>query len=582
MKLLQVTFVFLLGLGFVQAQNSIEGRITNDGNPLSPVHVTNLKSGLTTTSNKEGRYQILALPKEELQFTYVGMDTVNIIVEDVTRILNINMELRVEELDEVTVSEKKKKTYQDKLLEFHENKNIIRTAFGFFDTRKSGFRVGILNEEDISKGALGLAGALRGKLAGVRVENIPQPPFYIIYLRQLGTLGNGAKMSVTYDIDGLMYTEYPDWLSAQDIIRIAVLPGLSSTARYGGLGQAGVIVVNTRMYNPVPTNSDGKPFDQAKLRNNFYDQKALKVNEVADNAPRYLRDLKTATTKEEAMALYQDYAAQYRGSYPFVLESYRYFRNTWNDQTFADEILEQHKSTFSEDPVALKALAYVLEEQGELKKAHEVFKEIYRLRPEYAQSFIDMANSYRDLDMPESATTLYARHAYLQQEGMLPKDTVDLSKIMKRELDNLFALDNGTLKIKKRKEGEEKDYSTRLVFEWNDSEAEFELQFVNPGDQYFKWDHTKEEMPERIRSEKELGYSMADFLMDDALPGVWQVNAIYQGNKQLTPTYLKATIYRNYGSKLQSKEVKVFRLALKGTNQYLFDLKLPSEVVHSK
>ena len=69
-----------------------------------------------------------------------------------------------------------------------------------------------------------------------------------------------------------------------------------------------------------------------------------------------------------------------------------------------------------------------------------------------------------------------------------------------------------------------------------------------------------DEMPERIRSEKELGYAMADFLLDNELLGKWKINATYHGNKQVTPTYLKATIYRNYGSKLQSKEVKVFKL----------------------
>jgi len=301
-----------------------------------------------------------------------------------------------------------------------------------------------------------------------------------------------------------------------------------------------------------------------------------------DNAPKYLKDLSASKDKAEAIALYHTNLKKYRGSYPFLLESYRYFMDTWKDRGFADEILEQNRLSFEDDPVALKALAYVYEAQDRLKHAHEVYKEIYMLRPDYAQSFIDLANSYRNLGMAESAATLYVRHAYLQEEGMLPKDTVDLSRIMKRELDNLFALDNGTLKIKKRKNREDEEYSTRLVFEWNDSEAEFDLQFVNPGDQYFKWNHSMEDIPDRIRSEKELGYSMADFLLDDELPGVWKVNVTYLGNKQLTPTYLKATVYRNYGSKLQSKEVKVFQLMLKAVNQSLFSIKLPSEVVHTK
>lgn len=581
MRLLSIVLLCFIGWG-VHAQQSIQGRISNDGKPLSPVHVVNLMSGDKTTSNSEGWYQILARPKEELQFTFMGMDTIKIITEDVTRILNIHMEPRVEELDGVTVSDKRTKTYQEKLLEFHSNKGIIRTSFGFLDTEKTGYRVGLLDKESISQGAIGLADAIRGRIAGVRVEPISQPPYYRIYLRQLGTLGNGAKTSVSYDVDGLVYNEYPDWLAAADIERIAVLSGLSATIRYGSVGQAGIIVVNTRMNNPYPADANGKPYDQARLRNNIYDRKALKNEAIADNYPQYLRDLKAAKNKEEANSVYRDYASKYNRSYPFVLESYRYFVNTWNDQEFADQLLQQFNSMFADDPVALKAFAYVLEEERKSKQAHETYKQIYKLRPDYAQSFIDLANSYRNVGMPESAATLYARHAYLQDEGMLPKDTVDLSKIMKRELNNIFALDNGTLKIKSRVKTEDDDFSTRLVFEWNDSEAEFELQFVNPGNQYYKWKHTLEDMSDRIRSEKELGYSMADFLMDDELPGVWQINAAYHGNKQLTPTYIKVTIYRNFGSKLQRKEVKVFQLGLKGSNLHLFNLNLPSQVVQSK
>ena len=75
---------------------------------------------------------------------------------------------------------------------------------------------------------------------------------------------------------------------------------------------------------------------------------------------------------------------------------------------------------------------------------------MYTLRPDYAQSFIDVANSYRNLGQPKSATTLYARHAYLQDEGMLPIDSMELGTIMKREMQNLFTLENSTLKIKNR------------------------------------------------------------------------------------------------------------------------------------
>ncbi len=43
---------------------------------------------------------------------------------------------------------------------------------------------------------------------------------------------------------------------------------------------------------------------------------------------------------------------------------------------------------------------------------------------------------------------------------------------------------------------------TRVVFEWNDGEAEFELQFVNPGKQYHIWKHSLADNPELIAREK--------------------------------------------------------------------------------
>ena len=120
---------------------------------------------------------------------------------------------------------------------------------------------------------------------------------------------------------------------------------------------------------------------------------------------------------------------------------------------------------------------------------------------------------------------------------------------------------------------------TRLVFEWNDGEAEFDLQFVNPENQYYKWKHNIFENAEAIAMEKDYGYNVKEYLVDGSLPGTWQVNVNYSGNKSLTPTYLKATIYSNYGSRSQSKEVKVFKLSLKNVNQELFRLTTGSGVV---
>ncbi|MEZ4810078.1 MAG: hypothetical protein R2819_06930 [Allomuricauda sp.] len=590
------TISILLFVTFSFGQKNIQGKITNEGSPLKDVHITNISSGDQVASNKEGMYEIMASPKEELRFTYIGMDTVSVIVEDVTKILNIKMNLRIEELDEVTVSKTLLKGQKELELEYDSNPNIIKSAYGYLNKETSGYSIRIIGEDEIDNAA-SLDFLLTGRFAGVSAGcNILTDMLYAsmrssnmsagILMRQQSdskssstTKGNPFRSSgnVVFDVDGMILNSISCGALRGNVRRIAFISSLAGLARYGR-GIKGVVVINTKTGTVTPKDANGTPYDRALLRNNYLTEDVVDAEGEGTSLPGYVMELKESGSLETARAVFEKYKLKYASHPFFYLDSYRYFYD--KEKTFADTILDTYIGLTDNNPVLLKAMAYVLESQGQQEQAHSFYKKVYMLRPEYAQSFIDMANSYRNLDKPESAASLYARHSYLLDKGFLPKDSLELAAIMQREVDNLFDLDNGSLKIKKRKKAYD-ERSTRLVFDWNDSEAEFDLQFVNPNSQYFSWKHTLEEMPDRIRSEKELGYAMADFLLDNELLGTWKINATYHGNKQLTPTYLKATIYRNYGSKLQSKEVKVFKLGMKGTNQHLFDLKIPSEVVHN-
>ena len=194
-----------------------------------------------------------------------------------------------------------------------------------------------------------------------------------------------------------------------------------------------------------------------------------------------------------------------------------------------------------------------------------------------------MANSYRNLREPKQAASMYARYDYLVEEGFLEQDTIGFGPIVDREFNNLLMLEKGAVvdgrKARKLFIAEEGFQGTRLVFEWNDGEAEFELQFVNPENQYHKWKHSMADNSGEITREKDFGYNVKEYLVDGSLPGTWQVNVNYLGNKSLTPTYLKATIYYDYGSRTQRKETLVFKLDLKNVNQELFSLTTGSVMV---
>ena len=151
------------------------------------------------------------------------------------------------------------------------------------------------------------------------------------------------------------------------------------------------------------------------------------------------------------------------------------------------------------------------------------------------------------------------------------------SKIVQHESDNLLKLhvrDVG-VNIDKILTDPYVDNTTRVVVEWNDTEAEFELQFVNPEGQYHTWKHTYAENDKRLLDEKMKGYSAEEQIIDRALPGQWTINARYLGNKSLTPTYLKVTTYYNYGERDQQKRVQAFKLSVRDVWQELLTLNNP-------
>ena len=236
-------------------------------------------------------------------------------------------------------------------------------------------------------------------------------------------------------------------------------------------------------------------------------------------------------------------------------------------------------SVFDGNPVLLKALVYLYQEQGRFDLARDVFKEIFILRPQYAQSYLDMGNAYRDAGEFAKAASLFGRYQYLLQEGILVGSD-DFWLMQQHDSDNLFSTQGKELSAELAQVSTDPylEGATRLVFEWNETGAEFELQFVNPNNQFYTWEHTYAKNGTRMDDEQLAGYAMEEYVIDSATPGNWNVNVTYMGNTALTPTYLKLTVYRNYGKPNQSKQVMTHKLFLKGSNQRLLSLRTTGEV----
>lgn len=576
----KIVFVLFLTLNFVVSQEKskvISGTVTDGRAPLENVKIS-IKDNSTSQvfTDVQGRYQIAATVGGIISYSYTGMKPMEIMVEDVTRILNVELFPDIEELDEVVVMKSRRKSKQELELSYNSNPNLIRTAYGIIDPETAAYQIRILSEEYIGSVNLCILDVLRNEFPGLIVA---------------GDCINGGRVNVRgsnslfndqfaiFDVDGQVLTDTPLWILPSNMKRVAVLSSFAATTKYGSIASGGVVIINTNSGSTYPKSKELA--DKARLRNNKYLGDALTSKSLSSSEPTYLQELHEAKSLEEAKKIHEFYAPRYGGSYSYYVDVLGFFVEKWNDDTFENKIVHDGLLYFNGNPIALKALAYVHQANGAFNKANELYKEIFIQRPNYAQSYMDLANSYCELGDGKKAASLYMRYDYMVNDGFLENDSTAFAQIMDREFNNLIMLKGNEILSKEAKAHvlEEDFNGTRMVFEWNDSEAEFELQFVNPEGRYFKTVHSLAKDAERIRDEKLLGYSCEEFLIDESLPGTWQVNAKYLGNKSLTPSYLKATIYSDYGSAAQHKEIKVFKLALKNVNQELFKVNNTSRIV---
>ncbi len=565
-----IVFLWIFTTAYSQKQITVSGRVTDDKNLLPDVTVMVKETGQGTKTDSEGWYKIRVTVGQVLQFSHLGMVPVEVITEDVTTFLNIAMYPNIEELDEVTVK-KRKRSQKELEKQYSTNKNLIRTAFGIIDKERSGFRIKIVEGKDLSLGGADFTYALPGIMAGIRVErstyNSANP---VVYLpRRFMSILNPRP--VLFEVDGQLFTEAPLFINTANIERIAIIGGAGALVRYGSIAAGGLIVINTKAGTP----GSEKPYDMAKLGDNYFKDDTLDAESQLVNSPNYSRLLSGVEDEQDALKIYREQLKIYGSSYHFILTVYRHFAHKLENKQIAQRIIEENIDTFYGNPVALKALAYHYQTNGEFNSAHQIYKQVFMLRPSYVQSYLDLARSYREIGKPRRAVALYTRCDYLFNTGLLLDKEGIFKKIFDHEFNNLLALktENFIDESGARLIPFEDDFEgIRLVFEWNDSEAEFELQFVNPDKQYFVWEHGLYKNPERIKNEKQVGYAMEEYLIDNSLKGTWMVNAKYLGNKSITPTYLKVSIYHDYGKPGQRKEIKLFKLRLKEVNQHLFSI----------
>ena len=571
----KLIFLFTLFLSFTLiAQNTdkvvkklteITGIITLEDSPLSGVNILIKNSNRGTDSNKKGFYKIKARAGEIIQFSHLNMKPIEILVEDVTTILNLRMSPSENLLEEIIITSKS-----------DNKKGIgIKTPRKFssarmnINTRRAGFAAAIIQGDDINKSATSLAQALRGKISNYKLITDING---LEYVRLRETSFIGTVSYALWDVDGTLYTQVPI-IDLNDIKDIAIIKGLAGTVKYGSQAVGGVIVVTTKSnYYASTASKDIKSVDNKYTNKDYYDNDAIAINDIKIGEPSYYKFYEAAESPRLAYEKYKSIYPAYKTNSNFHFNTANYFINSLKSKEYGLKILLDLETYANNNPEVLKAIAYKYQELKLHQEAIVIYKKLMVIRPEHAQSFRDLANAFAHANEYKNAWKIYL---YYLKKGFKIKEN-GIGEIFNTEMQAIYVQRKKKDNIKEKLAFKNNDSlignDVRMVFEWNTSEAEFIFEFVNPNKQSFKVNHTLSENSQQILDEKLIGYNSKEFLIEKVGTGDWIINLTYLGNKKYIPTFLKATTYYNWGKPNQREEIKVHELTLKNVKAKLLSL----------
>jgi tetratricopeptide (TPR) repeat protein len=514
---------------------TISGFVSSENELLSNVKVFVAQTNRFAITNSKGFFELAAKTGEILSFNYFGCKKTIILIEDVTAILNVKMNLK------------------NNVPPLKENR-VLKLGGRTIGANISNFEVLQIDGKELDKKAATLTAAILQKV----------PEFFakrnnynenIIYLR-------GAELygPVIWKIDGIVY-DIPIPIYLSEVKDISIL-------NYKTRGC--IIEVNTTIdYAKLKDFNYENHFFTAE---DYYQNDAILYKKNKIKKAVYLNEYHKRASSEEVLNTYLQQYSTYKNETNYHFNIINYFQEKYKKQNNILKVLSDYEYFSRNNPEDLKAIAYKYQELNETKKAVSIYKKIIALRPEYLQSYRDLANTFLEQKEHRNAWLVY--NYYLNKGFKISEN--DLGEIIASEIISNYNNDRQDVrfkqKIKIKNPSKNIKSDVRLVFEWNTSEAEFILEFVNPNRQIYTIENSINKNNDLILDQKRKGYTSKEIFIDTLGKGNWKVNATYLGNKQYKPTVFKITSYYNWGRPNQSKKINVFEFTLQNVKMQLLKL----------
>ena len=525
-----------------QQKTVVTGVVKSADGPIQGATVTVKNTFNEVVTNQKGEFSIKVTQDDTvLEVSSFAMEYKELIIQRDTP-MKIKLDYDGQLLDEVVIKGQKK-----------SKDEFVETAYGRKNKKSLGYSTGQeITEEDIRDTDITVFDILR-KMPGVEIFGMPGFNQSILFTRNR-TITSQAPRVV---LDGaLLDQSILNSLSPSEISSIKLLKGLTATLRYGQLGSGGIIFIVTKLGkgNNVSTKEKIKSL---QVKGNEYVETVPSLATV-NNKSTTLSALEKATSLAQAKAIFKK-QEKTTTTIPFYIESSEYFLK-W-DKEYSFEILSTIASLAPNNIKALKAYAFILEGRGAYRKVVNIYNRILALRPNRSQSYRDLALAYEAAGDYELALTLLYHIVY----NTIPNvDCSGIQELAYNELRHLLAFHKNKVSFKKLPNellslNFKKDI--RIVFEWTQPDVDFDVQFVSPERKFFNWTHTRFESKSLLQEEVSQGYAIKEHIIDDAQTGPWIVNMEFLSTERpKNPTYLKYTVFQDYGLPTQTKNTKIIAM----------------------
>ncbi len=264
-KTILLALIVLLGVGFINAQTRVTGKVTSadDGSPLPYVTIVVKGATITATTDISGNYSI-SMPEGSsvLVFSFSGMNTEEVTVGG-RSIIDVIMTADATQLDEAIV-----------------------VAYGVATKRSFTGSASSIKSDKASSGSLeSIDKALTGKISGLKSSNVTGDPGSPAKVSIRGVGSISANTDPLYVVDGVVALSNSDMdmgvyksksvlssLNPDDIESVTVLKDAAASSLYGSRAANGVIVITTKKGKQGKTrfNYSGQ-FGQSSMASNSFE-----------------------------------------------------------------------------------------------------------------------------------------------------------------------------------------------------------------------------------------------------------------------------------------------------------------------